>query len=437
MASQSSQNDPLSQFGTNEWLVDEMYQRFLKDPDSVDKAWLAFFRDYHPDSPPNSGNDRTADQPSGQTADRTADQSAGQPVRGGRVAPNSAPAGLPPTAPGLPPAGLRRSDGQRNGGPSADGRSTDSGATDARGTDGRPAAARTATPAAPARYCSTGFASPASASPASPSPAAPRPAAPRPAAPASRTGRPAAPRQTTGRAAPSVEAEAKPAAEPELVPLRGASARTAKNMDESLAVPTATSVRQVPVKLLIDNRIVINNHLARSRGGKVSFTHIIGYAIAKAVRSMPEMNHGYTEVDGKPTMVKPPHLSLGLAIDIQKPDGTRQLLVPNIKAAETLDFARFWSAYEDVVRRARGNKLTVDDFQGHLHQPDQPGHDRHQPLGPPPDGRAGLHRRRRRDGIPRRIPGRRRGDPQPARGEQDHDPHLDLRPPGHPGRAVG
>ena len=63
--------------------------------------------------------------------------------------------------------------------------------------------------------------------------------------------------------------------------LRGAPARTAANMDASLTVPTATSVRSVPVKLLWDNRTVINNHLARARGGKVSFTHIIGYALVQ------------------------------------------------------------------------------------------------------------------------------------------------------------
>ncbi|MGH3448467.1 MAG: multifunctional oxoglutarate decarboxylase/oxoglutarate dehydrogenase thiamine pyrophosphate-binding subunit/dihydrolipoyllysine-residue succinyltransferase subunit, partial [Nocardioidaceae bacterium] len=143
-----------------------------------------------------------------------------------------------------------------------------------------------------------------------------------------------------------------------------AAARTVSNMDTSLGVPTATSVRTVPVKLLIDNRIVINNHLKRARGGKVSFTHIIGYALAKAVASMPEMNYGFEMVDGKPNLVKPAHVNVGLAIDVQKSDGTRQLMVPSIKDAETLGFAEFWTAYEDIVRRARDNKLAVADFQG-------------------------------------------------------------------------
>jgi len=167
-----------------------------------------------------------------------------------------------------------------------------------------------------------------------------------------------------------VPKESRPAAaapasdEPTYTVLRGAPARTAQNMDASLSVPTATSVRSVPVKLLWDNRTVINNHLARARGGKVSFTHLIGYALVKAVRSMPEMNVGFDVVDGKPNLITPAHINLGLAIDVQKSDGTRQLLVPSIKAAETMDFAGFWTAYEEVVRKARDNKLTVEDFQG-------------------------------------------------------------------------
>ncbi|MCC2334744.1 multifunctional oxoglutarate decarboxylase/oxoglutarate dehydrogenase thiamine pyrophosphate-binding subunit/dihydrolipoyllysine-residue succinyltransferase subunit [Cellulomonas wangsupingiae] len=146
--------------------------------------------------------------------------------------------------------------------------------------------------------------------------------------------------------------------------LRGPAARVVTNMEASLEVPTATSVRAVPAKLMVDNRIVVNNHLSRGRGGKVSFTHLIGFALVEAVREMPAMNSSYTLVDGKPGVLAPAHVNLGLAIDLAKPDGTRQLLVPSIKKAETLDFAQFWTAYEDVVRRARNNKLTVEDFAG-------------------------------------------------------------------------
>jgi len=115
---------------------------------------------------------------------------------------------------------------------------------------------------------------------------------------------------------------------------------------------------------MIDNRIVINNHLKRARGGKVSFTHIIGYAMIKALRLMPEMNAYFGELDGKPAVGHPEHINLGIAIDLAKADGSRQLLVPSIKGCEELDFAQFWSAYEDVVRKARNGNLAVEDFAG-------------------------------------------------------------------------
>ena len=135
-------------------------------------------------------------------------------------------------------------------------------------------------------------------------------------------------------------------------------------MEASLSVPTATSVRAIPAKLMIDNRIVINNHLKRGRGGKVSFTHIIAYAMIKALRAMPEMNAFYGELDGKPALGKPEHINLGIAIDLAKPDGTRQLLVPSIKGCEGLDFGQFWVAYEEIVKKARAGTLTVEDYAG-------------------------------------------------------------------------
>ncbi len=144
--------------------------------------------------------------------------------------------------------------------------------------------------------------------------------------------------------------------------LRGPAARVVANMEDSLTVPTATSVRSVPAKLLVDNRIVINNALARGRGGKVSFTHLIGYAVVQALHDIPQLNAAYVTEGEKPGVVTYDQVNLGLAIDLQKPDGSRQLLVPNIKGADTMDFANFWAAYEDVVRRARGGALTVDDF---------------------------------------------------------------------------
>ncbi|MGA8112554.1 MAG: multifunctional oxoglutarate decarboxylase/oxoglutarate dehydrogenase thiamine pyrophosphate-binding subunit/dihydrolipoyllysine-residue succinyltransferase subunit, partial [Actinocatenispora sp.] len=146
--------------------------------------------------------------------------------------------------------------------------------------------------------------------------------------------------------------------------LRGVAAKIASNMDSSLSIPTATSVRAVPAKLLADNRIVINNHLARGRGGKISFTHLIGFAVVRALADYPGMNNSYAVVDGKPTLVTPEHINLGLAIDLAKPDGSRTLIVPSIKNCEQLDFRQFWTAYEDLVRRARKNELTMEDHSG-------------------------------------------------------------------------
>ena len=146
--------------------------------------------------------------------------------------------------------------------------------------------------------------------------------------------------------------------------LKGMAKALATNMDASLSIPTATSVRSIPAKLLIDNRIVINNHLKRSRGGKVSFTHILAWALVKALKDFPSQNVFYDEVDGKPAVVSPAHVTLGLAVDVPKPDGTRTLMVPGIKRADTMTFGEFLAAYEDLVAKARNNKLVADDFQG-------------------------------------------------------------------------
>jgi multifunctional 2-oxoglutarate metabolism enzyme len=242
VSSQAPASNPMAEFGPNEWLVDEIYQQYLENKDSVDPAWWDFFADYQP-------QDLTLPGP------------------------------VPAAAPDL---------------------------------HVMPAEVATA---------------------------------------------------------PPTKVEAAPAASPatadgQTLPLRGPAARVVANMEASLAVPTATSVRAVPAKLLIDNRIVLNNYLARSRGGKVSFTHLVGWAVVRALKAMPEMNAGFAESDGKPALVKHEHINLGLAIDLTKADGSRQLVVPCIKGAEAMDFSQFWSAYEDVVRKARQNKLTVEDFKG-------------------------------------------------------------------------
>jgi 2-oxoglutarate decarboxylase len=280
LSAQSGSPQQPANFGANEWLVEELYQKYLADPGSVDRAWWSFFADYQPALANGTGP---------------------QPVIS--VARTAA-----ATAPPAPPA-----------------------------PQVAPRPPQTAPPAAPAQ-----------AAPPAPPASAPAPAASAPApvpAPAGPGAPPAGPGAEVSR-------------------LRGAAARTVTNMTASLAVPTATSVRSIPAKLLVDNRIVINNHLKRGRGGKVSFTHLIGWAVVQALKALPEMNDAYTEEGGKPAIARPEHVNLGLAIDVQTADGARQLLVPNIKAAEGMDFRLFWTSYEDVVRRARVGKLAVEDFQG-------------------------------------------------------------------------
>jgi 2-oxoglutarate dehydrogenase E1 component len=169
--------------------------------------------------------------------------------------------------------------------------------------------------------------------------------------------------------APKPEPKPKPAEEAstdedKVTVLRGMPKTLAANMDQSLTVPTATSVRTIPAKLMIDNRIVINNHMSRSRGGKVSFTHLIGWALIQTLKDFPSQNVYYAEIDDKPSVVAPAHVNFGIAIDLPKPDGTRALMVPSIKNADTLTFTEYLAAYEDLVTRARGNKLTAADFAG-------------------------------------------------------------------------
>ena len=302
-----SNSDVLAEFGPNEWIVEDMYQRYLNDPESVDPAWHDFFADYKP----TSGDGRAgAGQPSEAAAGEGAAPSA-------QATPQATPQATQP--------GSKAS------------------------AAGTPTAAST-TPAA-----------------STPAPPAAKPAAPaaKPAAAPAKSGAPQPARtQPTAPSKPSEDKTATKAMEADQVPLRGFSARIAANMDASLSVPTATSVRAVPAKLMADNRIVINNHLKRGRGGKVSFTHIIGWAMVKALADHPEMNYSYQVVDGKPTLVRPEHINLGIAIDLQREDGTRMLVVPSIKGCERMDFREFWQAYEDLVRRARRNELTVADHTG-------------------------------------------------------------------------
>ncbi|HEV2764618.1 MAG TPA: multifunctional oxoglutarate decarboxylase/oxoglutarate dehydrogenase thiamine pyrophosphate-binding subunit/dihydrolipoyllysine-residue succinyltransferase subunit, partial [Pyrinomonadaceae bacterium] len=160
---------------------------------------------------------------------------------------------------------------------------------------------------------------------------------------------------------------ARPAAAPlpadaEAQPIRGGALKIVENMETSLGVPTATSNRQVPVKVLEENRAIINRHLKES-GRKASYTHLVAFAILRALEKFPQLNDGFALVDGAAVRVRRPSVNLGLAIDLEKKDGSRTLLVPNIKNAGALDFDSFLSAYDDVIKRARTGKLGVPDFQ--------------------------------------------------------------------------
>jgi len=289
-------------FGPNEWLVDEMYEKYLADPASVDKAWWDFFSDYAPLASKSltPGLPTLSDAPKGGTPPLPkAAVKSGEvpvvPVTAQKVSPVSSPV-IPPVS---SPAPVKE----------------------------------TVTPAMNQHIPNT--------------PAVNAAATPTPADPVVKP----IPTLVTPSAS-TVET------------IRGVAARVVQSMEASLTVPTATSVRAIPAKLMIDNRTVINNHLKRGRGGKVSFTHIIGYAMVKAMRAMPEMNASFTESEGKPAIVRPEHINLGIAIDLAKPDGTRQLLVPSIKGCEELDFGQFWASYEETVRKARTGALTVEDFAG-------------------------------------------------------------------------
>ncbi|NOX31241.1 MAG: multifunctional oxoglutarate decarboxylase/oxoglutarate dehydrogenase thiamine pyrophosphate-binding subunit/dihydrolipoyllysine-residue succinyltransferase subunit, partial [Actinobacteria bacterium] len=137
------------------------------------------------------------------------------------------------------------------------------------------------------------------------------------------------------------------------------------NMEASLSVPTATSYRQVPAKLLEVNRKIINGHLGRTGQGKISFTHVIAFALIEALQAVPAMTNTYLEGrDGKPRLVNHEHVGLGLAVDVKKRDGKRTLMVPCVKAADTLSFKQFVDVYNDLVKRTLGSKITPDDFAG-------------------------------------------------------------------------
>ena len=304
-----SASDSIDAFGANSWLIDEMREAYEADPQSVDPSWREFFQ--------------------AESAEHPAEAAA---AAGPKPAEPKPPAPEPKQAEAPKPE------------PKAE----------AAKPQPKQEAPKEEAKAAPKAS--------------SPTEESARPAANKPQVESVRkgAGAPANPGSGAGLSANAPNPALRPepsAAEPKYTVMRGAPMRTAKNMDASLTVPTATSVRSVPMKLVIDQRTVINNFLRTSKGGKVSFTHIIGYAMVQALKALPDMNNAYTVVDGKPNLVENPAINLGIAIDLKKGD-TRQLLVPNIKGCENLNFFQFWSAYEQVVAKARNGELQVSDFAG-------------------------------------------------------------------------
>lgn len=300
--SESSEESNAAGFGANEWLVEEMYESYISDRNSVDKAWWPVLENYHQSKTKTAQPAETATPEDEQTQVEAIEP---QSTESEAAEPEVAqPEAAEPKA--AQPEAIVES----------------------------PAASQTATQPV-ARTTSI------------------RPKA-QPIPAEAPKARPLNAEQTAEAAEPDIT----------VTPLKGMAKSLATNMDASLSVPTATSVRTVPAKLLIDNRIVINNHLKRARGGKVSFTHLIGWALVQAVKDFPSQNVYYEENDGKPSLVTPAHLNLGIAIDVPKPDGSRALLVPSIKRADTMGFAEFVAEYEALVARARSNQLTADDFAG-------------------------------------------------------------------------
>ena len=155
-----------------------------------------------------------------------------------------------------------------------------------------------------------------------------------------------------------------PAEGEEAAVIRGVGAKVIENMNSSLSVPTATTFRTIPVKVLEENRRIINEHLKKKNGGKISFTHIIGWAIVKGIDFVPVMNNAFTVINNEPNLIRKKDVNLGLAVDLEKKDGSRSLIVPNIKKANLLNFRKYFEAYNDIINRSRSNKIEVSDFQG-------------------------------------------------------------------------
>ena len=382
--------------GPNSWLVDEMYRQYLGNPRSVPEEWQEVFR--------HGANGATP--PAGGGAPAAPAPAVAEP------APATATAATPTVAPAEPVA--------------------------------TPAPASTPAPTTPTEQTEPAADPPADQPPAQQQPAPPATADDAPAADGNGGAPASSPVGSSGSAAPAGAPAPDDAGDnepsgPAEEPIRGVGARIAANMEASLEVPTATSFREIPAKLLEVNRRVLNNHLGRIRNGKVSFTHLIGYAVVKAIAGeVPNLNNTYrTDDDGKPVLVRNEQINVGIAVDQQKADGSRSLIVPVIKGAESMDFAQWVQAYEGLITKVRDNKIAIDDLMGatiSITNPGTIGTVQSVPRLMPGQGAIiGVGR----IGYPAEFEA---ADPKmvaPARAVQDHHHHLNLRPSHHPGGRVG
>lgn len=145
--------------------------------------------------------------------------------------------------------------------------------------------------------------------------------------------------------------------------IKGVAAKIAENMDESLTVPTATSLRVLPVKMLAEDRAIINRHLLQRGEPKATFTHFIAWAVIQALKEFPSINNYYATQDDTPQRIRPGQINLGIAVDLEGKDGSRNLVVPNIKKVDQMNFHEFLHAFAELIGKARNGKLELSDFQ--------------------------------------------------------------------------
>lgn len=150
----------------------------------------------------------------------------------------------------------------------------------------------------------------------------------------------------------------------EIESLNSLQTKISENMELSLEIPTATSVRTIPVKALDENRRIINKYLIKQKRPRVSFTHVLSWAITQALIKYPRMNNSYVLQNGKAARINKSSINIGFAVDITKKDGTRMLLVPNIKNSEKLSFTEFINALDRIFNNSRNNQLDPSDLSG-------------------------------------------------------------------------